>query len=386
MAVALKHSKFQDYKKSFHRQTWPIQLFQAKGVSILFLFLCVIFVIVGVIILVFARKAYDTEIVFYQTGDVSVNINVERDLIAPITVYYYLSNFNGNHKRFQTSRPRKYFGSSYSCSGATTIGKAKELRPDFQNLASFPDEVEVEPCGLGSWAFFSDRFEIFDPYGQQVEIEEDHLAWPWDKKLFAEDGENCEKMKESGQCSTQAGLDATIHTQSDLKYCKYWTCPGVNSRYQAWMRANISHIQKNVLGVMRKGQYVLYLTQNSWPAELWNTEKGVTLGTTTHQGGSNSFVGWLCIAQAIILFLGSLSLLIPLKLHFFKPGPYVLELQLDVQTPVSVHSYAQVVPTSTRPAQTSARQPVASTLVGWEHDAREDATNLPSFHDEYKQA
>eukprot|EP01066_Platyproteum_vivax_P018544 Platyproteum_vivax@DN7563_c1_g1_i2.p1 len=356
------------------RATWPVRFFKATPTAICLGFVCLCMTALGICLILVAPKAYITDVAWYKTGDKEVFLNVAQDLVPPIYLYYRLSDFTSNHKRFGESKSRLYYGSSYNCRGIEKYGKAKQIRPDLAStMLNYPDDADMEPCGLAAISMFTDTFQL-KRGSQNIILQTNSVAWPDEHKFYAKDGTTCQDVKVSGRCSTAAGISATVRNKDDLRFCKYWICPAQNYHYQGWVRFNprkqIIQQWGKINQKLPKGTYTVDLIANTWPADKWMTKKGVQIGVTTGAGGNSPFLGWVCVATAILLFLQTASLLVPQLLRFQAPTGLVKNLleDEDMAGPVSSTTAATAV---------VSQQPVATTLISVDLDSLKQISSGP---------
>jgi len=95
-------------------------------------------------------------------------VNLPEDLEGPIFVFYTLSNFYQNHRRYYKSRNTKQlngtwqeFGSLWSCNPVIRVGDLWDYQKKNLNNVTMPDNQTAVPCGLVAKSFFNDTFRIY---------------------------------------------------------------------------------------------------------------------------------------------------------------------------------------------------------------------------------
>lgn len=111
----------------------------------------------------------------------TVSITVPARMEPPIYVYYKLTKYYQNHRRYVRSRDDNQLKGqvrdiatlvdSDSC-GFHVVADAKVSLDDAANV--------INPCGLVAWSVFNDSFALFDSAGAAVPLNEKGIAWPSD--------------------------------------------------------------------------------------------------------------------------------------------------------------------------------------------------------------
>jgi len=146
-----------------------------------------VFVVMGVLSLEWQAQSVVTQFVYYdhageapcqsELGVCSFEFEVEKEIPGPVHMYYSLTNFYQNHRRFINSREdrqlRGTFGDAY---GDTDMGFPG---CDLYEVDREVDGVKVfhYPCGLVAKSIFNDTFSLSTAAGDAVPWRADGIAW-----------------------------------------------------------------------------------------------------------------------------------------------------------------------------------------------------------------
>lgn len=113
----------------------------------------------------------------------NIDILVEHDMEEPIYIYYILTKFYQNHKRYVKSVDwEQVHGEDKPASELRDCKGQKRFVTDSKNVTLERNGL-VNPCGLVSWSFFNDTFADFKvrtataaARGDAVNPKRDHTA------------------------------------------------------------------------------------------------------------------------------------------------------------------------------------------------------------------
>jgi len=233
----------------------------------------------------------------------TVNITVESDMTSPVFVYYKLTNFFQNHRRYVKSRsdPQLHgdgFSSSISSCDPLETHNGKNLYP----------------CGLIANSFFNDTFNatLFsasNPDGVFL------TGGSWQRHGIAWSSDINEKFKAVGgplpNDTTRVGPGGFV-------------LPDVTDEdFIVWMRtAGLPTFKKLYRKIetidLHAGDVLSINVANVFPVSSFSGEKAIVLSTTSWLGGKNDFLGWAYIVVAILCFI--LGFLFLAK-HIISPRP-----------------------------------------------------------------
>jgi len=237
-----------------------------------------------------------------------IETTVEEDMAKPVYVYYQLTRFYQNHRRYVTSRSDVQLqGEQISASEARSKCEPRAVCgkecPD--------DKIDkiYNPCGLVAWSVFNDSYAVqlnkkgvgFAP----VDIVENNIAWKsdLDKKFKTTDCPATDYcwLHERSLSFNNTKLPAT-KTNVD------------NEHFVVWMRNAALPTFRKLYGVidedMNKGDKLRFSIKNNYPTEMFKGEKSIVISTASFIGGPNTALAWLyiivgavCLLLAVIFFV-----------------------------------------------------------------------------------
>lgn len=262
----------------------------------------------------------------------TIVFEVPQDMEPPVLVYYEITSFHQNYRRYTTSRD------DHQLTGK--IGDQSSI--DASNCAplNILGDTVINPCGLIANTFFNDRFALIDNGstdvdGNKLVLREDGIAWRSDLKYRYKmpDGYRealCPEDQCDASCCENNGFSCDTparHPRDGLCYAYdypeptttqylYQTYPNIvsplehvkNEHFVVWMRmaatpdfrklygyidqkvpkGTLLEFEVNMNWVVQsfKGTKALKLTTNS----MWGT-KGTWLGTTIY------IIGYFCLGS-----------------------------------------------------------------------------------------
>jgi len=238
-----------------------------------------------------------------------INFDVPADLKPSVFLYFKLTNFYQNHRRYVKS-----FDSSQLKGSFRSVSDLKN--GDCKPVAVVNNEQVVYPCGLIANSMFNDTFSNLTLLGPSTNytMSETGIAWPGEAKKYASrpgysnlsmivPPPNWAKQFPNGY--TNATPPPDLHT---------------NEHFQNWMRtAGLPTFTKlysrNDTETLIKGRYQIVVGMN-FPVKSYKGTKSIVISTVSWIGGKNPFLGWAYVASAglfvVLAILGTIR-------HLVKP-------------------------------------------------------------------
>jgi len=354
-------------------------ILKPKVVVLMFFLVGCVFIPIGCIIMAESNKVIETDTGDYSAeccesncdatdgtrvdrNPCSISLTVTEDMSPPIYMYYKLTDFYQNHRRYVKSR-----------SDAQLRG-VKDLTPSLvkedgctdihvHGDSDGPDNISnvVSPCGLVSWSLFNDTFTLSEgPVGEmgaKVSISSQGISWESDRKFkfrnspdgttgqffppFAYERQaGCDDLSDpvlQEQCKTFREACTTAECRAvGLCFPLSGRCVE-DEHFMVWMRtAGLPTFRKLYAKIDTKlvaGEYQVEVsngrpltledgTTTRWnyatgaaqralfPVHGFGGKKSVVLSTTSFMGGKNPFlgaayivVGSVCLALALLFFI-----------------------------------------------------------------------------------
>ena len=237
-----------------------------------------------------------------------IKFQIVSDLEAPVFLYYKLTNFYQNNRRYvQSLDTDQLKGSPVSLSNLGN-GNCKPL-------ALTPDGKKAYyPCGLIANSIFNDTFGVLMPESgdNNYTFSERGIAWPGEAKKYASrPGNDLSELAPPPNWVTRFGETWTESNILNLQ---------ADEHFQNWMRtAGLPTFTKlygrNDGETLKAGNYTVVVNMN-FPVQGYKGTKSLVISTVSWIGGKNSFLGWAYVAAASIFIL--LALIGTVR-HLVKP-------------------------------------------------------------------
>ncbi|KAF3909924.1 hypothetical protein AA313_de0207719 [Arthrobotrys entomopaga] len=244
----------------------------------------------------------------------TLKFQLEADMNPPVLLYYRLTNFYQNHRRYVKSvNEDQLQGKAVQASSLDTSDSCSPLAVDGNGKI-------IYPCGLMANSLFNDT--IFSPIlvqkrGGTSAQEETYnmtnkgIAWSTDKDRYGPTTYDPSKIVPPPNWINRY---PNGYTADNLPILREW------EEFQVWMRtAGLPTFSKlarrNDTTTMPSGVYTLDILMN-FPVIEYGGTKSIVLSTRTVMGGKNPFLG---IAYVIVGGLCVLLGVIFTARHLFKP-------------------------------------------------------------------
>jgi len=266
----------------------------------------------------------------------SITFNIKEEMKSPVWVYYELTNFYQNHRRYVKSRSASQLLGERLSSGELT---------DCEPLKKDGGQV-LNPCGLIANSMFNDKISLSSP---TFKMDETGISWKSDRENKFAQVEGF-KMKQEDDvdktCADVFGPDEKYsdcdHEFKDGKNYFYWypansktkylyeTYEGIVSpldgvedeHFIVWMRtAGLPEFRKPYGRIKKdipKGTQLTFDIQANFDVSEFDGTKSLVITEVGEYGGKNPFLGIAYIVVGCVSWF--LAILFGVK-HYVAPRP-----------------------------------------------------------------
>jgi len=288
------------------------------SVILTFVIIAVIFIPIGAGILASSNSVIAVGPIRYDHDEDLINstkVYVEwpEDTSDNVYVYYQLSNFYQNHRRYVKSRSDVQLAGS-SKDAKETLGDCSPWETFADHTPNTYDDIsgvnetklstyKLNPCGLIAGSQFNDTLVLKSGICKTDSACDKASDVTWTKNGIAWDSD---KEKKFHNIDGYSG--PSLSQQIDVE----------DEDFIVWMRTaglpTFKKLYRIIKGGLKKGDYTMVIDQN-FPVKSFDGKKAIYLSTVTWIGGKNDFLGWAYVVVGIICLVLALAFFIKDRLH-----------------------------------------------------------------------
>ena len=264
-----------------------------NSIIVVFSVFGLIFIILGIILLVYSNKVHSCEIDY---TDCELNTICQKNFILkekiekPVFVYYQLDGFYQNSRRYLKSKNIDQLrGKKMTTEDCEPCEKIKDMDlPSLKaadNKSNLTEDSVAIPCGLMAKTFFNDTYE-FSINNSTVLVDEKNIAFDKDRDLYKEN----------------LDLSKQWHDLTDEHFLVWMRPSGLPNPRKLWGKIDQD---------LNKDDNIIVNINNYYNVTAYKGKKKIILSNATAFGGKNKFlgisyivVGCLSILCAIIFPIG----------------------------------------------------------------------------------
>nr|GAT55501.1 transcription regulator [Mycena chlorophos] len=245
-----------------------------------------------------------------------VEFSIPADIEHSIFLYYKLTNFFQNHRRYVKSLNTDQLKGTFVSASSLSNGDCKPLATNSNGTA-------IYPCGLIANSVFNDTFSnltlvnVGSGDASTYNFTANGIAWPGEAKKYTTD---------PVAAKTYTGYDQLVPPPNwALRYGTSYNASNFpdlknDERFQNWMRTSglptfTKLYGRNDEDNMTAGTYRIVIGLN-FPVTPYHGTKSFVISTVSWIGGKNSFLGWAYVGAASLFVLLAIA---GTARHLIKP-------------------------------------------------------------------
>jgi hypothetical protein len=235
----------------------------------------------------------------------NIQFNVPETIPGPAYLYYRLTNFYQNHRRYVSSRT----DSQLAGEPITSVGSISSCTPIISLNGTSNYTGFYNPCGLVADSYFNDAFDqlVDASTATELSVRRSGISWSSDRAT---------KFKRIDPAVVAADPGIVGIAPPNLEQ---FVPPGdyfnvTNEDFIVWMRVAGLPTFRKLYGVIEAGvpagDYTLRVNNRYAVERFGNGTKSIVISNTSFIGGKNAFlglafivVGSICLLAALVFFL-----------------------------------------------------------------------------------
>ncbi|KAF9066816.1 cell cycle control protein [Rhodocollybia butyracea] len=248
-----------------------------------------------------------------------IQFDVPANLSASVFMYYKLTNFFQNHRRYVKSMDSNQLSGKGGSGSSLATGTCKPLGESSNGTAA------IYPCGLIANSLFNDTYTnpvLLNPANTDdvtnvtYEFSSTNIAWPGEAKKYVDTpiGKGYSSFDEITPPPNWMKRFPNGYNSENVPNL------AADEHFQNWMRtAGLPTFSKlygrNDIDVMQQGRYQIVVGLN-FPVAPYKGTKSIVISTVSWIGGKNPFLGWAYVATAALFVLVAVA---GTARHLIKP-------------------------------------------------------------------
>ncbi|KIP10340.1 hypothetical protein PHLGIDRAFT_125682 [Phlebiopsis gigantea 11061_1 CR5-6] len=264
----------------------------------------------------FVNRSDDASVNFAEKQQCFIQFDIPYDLDHTVLLYYKLTNFFQNHRRYVKSIDMNQLKGNYVSPHSLDTGDCKPITSITVNVSGTTKEKAIYPCGLIANSVFNDT------YSNLALTTDSSTTYTWSEKGIAWPGEANKYTDTPGYDIDDIAPPPNWALRFPNGYTNSTPPPNLkeDEHFQNWMRtAGLPTFTKlwgrNDNDNLKSGRYQIVVNLN-YPVQSYHGTKSVVISTVSWIGGKNPFLGWAYVATAALFVFLAIAGTIR---HMLKP-------------------------------------------------------------------